>query len=221
MAQLYKRTYDKSNFIHPTAIIGDDVEMGRNNYIGPYCVIYSNCDIGDNNRFESHCVINSLPEHKDNFIVGTSFGTRIGNNNTIREFTTINAGTKQNTIIGDNNIMLRGSHVGHDVVLENNITLSCNSILGGHSYLMEGCNMALGSVCHQFSVIGAYSMVGMNSTVIKKSLISPGGIYVGSPVEYIGQNKIGLSRNDISNTKLLELMKRWTELSKRIQFRIE
>ena len=91
--------YESSNSVHPTSIIGEDVFIGKNNYIGPFCIIEDNVIIGDNNRIESNSVIGSLPEHKEYFKTGTSFGVRIGNNNTVREFTTINAGTIQNTII--------------------------------------------------------------------------------------------------------------------------
>lgn len=210
-----KNKYHHTNFIHHTAIIGEDVILGESNYIGPYCIINSNCDIGNNNRFESHCVVNSLPEHKDSFLLGTSFGTRIGNGNTIREFTTINAGTKQYTTIGDNNIMLRGSYVGHDSTVENNVTLSCNALIGGHSYIMEGANMGLGAVCHQYSIIGAYSIIGMNSTVVKNSNILPGFKYAGNPVRKLSLNRIGLDRSEIDSKQYEELARRYDQLCQR------
>lgn len=197
------------NYIHPTAIIGDYVEIGKYNYIGPYCIIRDNTIIGDGNRFESHCVVNSIPEHKSYFISGTSFGTVIGNNNTIREFTTINAGTEQDTVIGNDNIMLRGSHCGHDVIIENNVTISCNVLLGGHSHVMEGANMALGSICHQYSVIGSYAMVGMGGIVTKSTKIEPGGIYVGNPVKFLKENQIGLERAGVTDVKLQDYYKKY------------
>jgi UDP-N-acetylglucosamine acyltransferase len=198
------KTYSKNerNSIHPTSIIEDDVIIGEGNYIGPFCVIKNGTVIGDNNRFESHCVVGTNAESHEYFIDGSDFGVVIGNNNIIREFTTINAGTAQHTFIGSSNIMLKGSYFSHDSIMENGITLSCNVLIGGHSYLMEGCNMALGSICHQYSVIGAYSIVGMGSVVTKKSSIFPGGKFIGSPTKYLSKNTIGLERGLISDIKL-------------------
>jgi len=67
MSQLYKKIHDPSNMIHPTAIVGGDVKIGKNNHIGPFCIIQSNTIIGDNNHFESHVCIGSRPEHKEYF----------------------------------------------------------------------------------------------------------------------------------------------------------
>jgi UDP-N-acetylglucosamine acyltransferase len=126
----------------------------------------------------------------------------IGNNNVFREFITVNAGTLKPTTLGSNIVLLRNSHVGHDSTLEDKVNLSCNVLIGGHSYIMEGANFGLGSICHQFSTIGAYSMIGMGSVVTKKSIIQPGKIYVGVPCDYLKDNTIGLDRNNINQISL-------------------
>jgi UDP-N-acetylglucosamine acyltransferase len=127
------------NFIHPTAVISDDVTLGHGNYIGPYCYITGKTVIGDNNRFEAYCSIGTPPEHRDHF-TNSPFNVIIGNNNTIREFVTINAGTVRSTVLGNNIVMLRNSHIGHDSIIEDKVNLSCNLLIGGHSYIMEGAN---------------------------------------------------------------------------------
>jgi len=189
------------SFIHPTAIIGPNVKLGTNNYIGPFCYIDGDTTIGNNNHFEGYCSIGSPAEHRDYFI-SKSGKTVIGNNNIFREFTTVNAGTKDITTLGDNIVMLRNSHIGHDCILEDKVNLSCNVLIGGHSYLMEGCNFGLGAICHQFSIIGAYSMVGMGTIITKSSKVEPGKVYVGSPSKYLKDNTIGLERNNIIQDKL-------------------
>lgn len=198
----------KKNYIHPTAIVDKDVELGENNYIGPYCYFTGKTKIGSNNRFEAYCSIGTPPEHRDYF-TGSSFGVIIENNCTIREYVTINSGTIRDTILGNNVTMLRGSHIGHDSIIEDKANLSCNVLVGGHSYLMEGVNMGLGSICHQFSVLGAYSMIGMGGIVTKSSEIHPGEIYVGNPVKFLKENKIGLNRNNISSDKLAQIISRY------------
>ena len=197
-----------ANYIHPTAIIGESVVLGTNNYIGPYCYITGNTVIGNGNRFEAYCSIGTAAEHRDYFKTDTGT-TIIGNDNIFREFTTVNAGTKDPTIVSNNVTMLRNSHVGHDSCIEKSVTLSCNVLIGGHSLVMEGVNFGLGSICHQFSVIGAYSMIGMGSVVTKSSNITPGNIYVGSPAKLLKPNTIGLQRTNIDDIKLTELNERY------------
>jgi len=201
-----------SNYIHPTAIIDPGVIVGKNNYIGPYCYITGNTIIGDNNRFEAYCSIGTPAEHRDHFTKST-FSVIIGNNCTIREFVTINSGTIRNTILYDNITMLRNSHVGHDSIIENKVNLSCNVLIGGHSYIMEGANLGLGSMCHQFSIIGAYAMIGMGGIVVKSSEVHPGEIYVGNPIKFLKENKIGLNRNGITPERLSEFVNKYFSLS--------
>jgi UDP-N-acetylglucosamine acyltransferase len=201
----------KENYIHPTATVDNNVELGFNNYIGPYCYITGKTKIGNNNRFEAYCSIGTPSEHRDYF-TGSPFGVIIGNNCTIREYVTINSGTVRDTILWNNVNMLRGSHIGHDSIIEDKANLSCNVLIGGHSHLMEGVNMGLGSMCHQFLVLGAYSMIGMGGVVVKTSEIHPGEIYVGNPVKFLKENKIGLNRNNIDSAKLTELTNKYFAL---------
>jgi UDP-N-acetylglucosamine acyltransferase len=175
------------NKIHPTAIIGADVKMGFGNEIGAYVVITGKVSIGNNNKFESFCVIGSEPEHKGYFGKRNS-GTIIGSNNIFREYVTINAGCETPTIVSNDVIMLRGSHCGHDALIDTNCTISCNVLIGGHSYIGKEANLGLGAILHQFSKIGCFAMVGMGTIVTKKSIINPFGTYVGNPAKYIKEN---------------------------------
>lgn len=178
----------EQNYIHPTAIIGDNVKLGKNNIIGAFVVIQGNTTIGNDNVFEPFCSIGNSPEHKEYF-KHKNQKTIIGNKNTFREYVTINSGIEKPTTLQDNIIMLRGSHVGHDSFISNNCIISCNVLIGGHSFLGEGVNMGLGSICHQFSKIGSYSMIGMGTIITKKSKILCFGKYVGNPAKCIGDNE--------------------------------
>lgn len=201
------------NIIHPTAIIESNVQLGQNNYIGPYCHIRGNTNIGDNNRFESFCSIGAPAEHRD-YLTNSEIGTLIiGNNNIFREFVTINSSIEQlGTVIGNNNTMLRNSHLGHDSRIGNNITLSCNVIIGGHSIIMDGVNFGLGSICHQFSKIGAYSMIGMGCIITKKTEIKPFSVYIGNPAVFLKENSIGIIRNNISLNEISYMKDKYENL---------
>jgi UDP-N-acetylglucosamine acyltransferase len=175
------------NDIHPTAIIGEEVVMGVGNKIGAYAVIQGKTIIGDNNVFKPFCSIGGEPEHKS-FFDKPNKGTVIGNDNHFCEYVTINAGCFNATTLGNNIVMLRGSHVGHDSVIYSGCTISCNVLIGGHSLLGYGVNMGLGSICHQYSKIGSYAMIGMGAIITKKTHPNCFGMYVGNPAKYIKQN---------------------------------
>lgn len=196
------------NYIHETAIIEQGVQMGDDNYIGPYCIIKSGTRIGNRNRFEAHCSIGTAPEHRDYFRIKGK-GVIIGDDCVFREFITINEGTKITTAIGNKVVMLRGAHIGHDSQVEDFCNLSCNTLIGGHSYLMEGCNFGLASMCHQHSIIGAYAMIGMNSVITRDAQISPGEIHVGQPAKFLKANQIGLQRAGVTADDLAKFYNQW------------
>lgn len=184
-----------TNFVHPTAIIGKNVKLGNDNYIGEYCVIKGNTTIGNNNRFEAFCSIGTEPEHKSYFGKPNK-GVLIGNNNVIREYVTINAGCEIPTQLQNNIIMLRGSHCGHDVIISNDCTISCNVLLGGHTFVGIGANIGLGAIVHQFSKIGSYSMIGMGAIITKKVEVKCFGMYVGNPARFINNNDYQVKKFD-------------------------
>ena len=148
-----------NNFIHDTSFVGDDVTMGHDNYIGPFCYLTGRLDIGNNNRFEAYCSVGTRAEHKTYW--DKDGLTEIVDDNMFREHITINAGTEGLTSIGSNVIMLRGSHVAHDCVIEDGVTLSCDAIMLGHVRVMKYSNCGSGCQVHQYQVIGSYSMIGM------------------------------------------------------------
>ena len=176
-----------NNYIHPTAIIGKNVVLGEDNYIGAFCLITGNTKIGNNNRFEAFCSIGTEPEHKDYFDEPNQ-GVVIGNYNRIKEFVTINSGTVKPTTLHNNILALRGCYIGHDSTIYDDCTISANALIGGHCLLGYSVNMGLGSICHQYSKIGSYAMIGMGAIITKKVQPQCFGVYVGNPAKYIKEN---------------------------------
>lgn len=191
--------------IHPSAIIDPNAELGHNNYIGPFCLIGPNVVMGSGNRLESHVTIGTPAQHRDYFRQAPGH-VRIGDNNIMREFVTINAGTVASTKVGNNVSMLIGSHVGHDTVINDCCNLGNNVALGGHSILGVGANLGLATVVHQYRVIGSYAMIGMNSTVTRD--IVPFTIAFGSPCEALRLNRVGLQRAGVEAQEL-SLFEEW------------
>ena len=166
-----------------TAIIGNNTtigshctiagKLGTNNKVGPYTFITKDVVVGNDNEFVAHVVVGCRAEDyvsRNNVPTGQ---VQIGHNNIFREFVTIHApeGERGNdldgtTIIGNNCYLMRGSHVGHDNVLENSVTLACNTILAGYVRIGQKANLGIGSNVHQFTTIGRDTIIGMGSTVL-------------------------------------------------------
>lgn len=161
--------FPDESFIHPTAVIGDNVEIGKNVYIGPYCII-------------------GYPaEHK--FFWGKELGrVIIGDNCVITGHVTIDAGTESSTIIEDDCWLLKHSHVGHDAHIQGNTTISCGAKIGGHAKIGPNCNIGLNACIHQRVVVPEGCMIGMNAAVTKKLEMQPYRKYAGVPAKDIGSN---------------------------------
>ena len=200
------------NDIHSTAIIEEGAKIGDENVIGPYtvidktviigdnnifgagCHLINNVMVGDNNKFGSHVVIGGNGEIKEESIF--SGWVIIGDGNFINHHVSIDRPVKHTTEIGDNNYIMVKSHIAHDCIVEDDVIMSSGNILGGHTILLQGCNLGLGVVTHQYTTIGQYSMIGMNTTVSKD--ISPFMKVVGSPPKCIGLNEFKLDILDCS-----------------------
>ncbi len=162
---------DKDNYIHPTAVLGPNVTLGKGNYIGPFCII-------------------GYPaEHKE-YWGKPQKGVVIGNNNVITGHVTIDAGTEKDTTIMDNCWLLKHSHVGHDAILGDDVTLSCGAKVGGHSTIGRKTNIGLNATIHQRVSVPSHCMIGMNAAVTKKLIMTSGRKYAGVPAKDIGENKI-------------------------------
>ena len=195
------------NFIHQSAIVDPKAKIGKNNFIGPYCIIGPNVTIGDSNRFESFVTVGTAAQHREYFLLPPG-PVAIGNKNIFREYVTVNGGTESLTKVDNQCTLLIGSHVGHDAHVKDFANLGNNTNLGGHTIVETGANLGLSVVVHQYRIIGAYSMVGMNSTVIKD--IMPFVIAHGTPCETKRLNRVGLLRSGISHKDLL-VFENWFE----------
>ena len=201
------------NDIHPTAVIGDDVELGDNNYIGPYCFFTGYLTVGDNNRFESHCAVGSRPEHTQHW--HKDGRTIIGDDGTFREHTSIHAAMTDGLTRVDNDvIMLRGAHVAHDAIIEEGVTLSCDATILGHVHVMKYSNCGTGCKVHQYQVVGSYSMIGMGCVVPKKTRLEPGQTWVGNPARRLKTNMYALNKSKVDEYDLIEETARYKELIK-------
>ena len=123
----------------------------------------------------------------------------IGDNTTIREFCTLNRGTKDSgeTVIGSNCLLMAYVHVAHDCIIGNNTILANGVQLGGHVEI--GNNITIGGMTpvHQFCKIGDFAFIGGGLRIVQD--IPPFILAMGEPLKFSGLNTIGLRRNNFSS----------------------
>ncbi|TCP57063.1 acyl-[acyl-carrier-protein]--UDP-N-acetylglucosamine O-acyltransferase [Tamaricihabitans halophyticus] len=193
-----------TNQIHPTAVVGAGVEMGTGNVIGPYTVIVGPVVLGDDNWIGPHVTIGTPAEDRGGphpagwadaptgAATEDGAGVRIGNRNRIREYVSVHQGTWRETWIGHDCYLLRGSHTGHDVRLDDRVTLACAVQLGGHTHVWADANLGMNTTVHQHGRIGPGAMVGMSAAV--RGEVGAFTIAVGNPARVSGINEVGLRR---------------------------
>jgi len=200
--------------IHPTAIVHPDAELGEGVEVGPYSIIAGTVKIGDrttvgprvtlegNTTVGEDCeiftgaVIGSLTQDKK-YDGGTSY-LKIGHRTKVREYVTINPGTKDGTetVIGDDTLLMAYAHVAHDCVIGNYAILANNATLAGHVLVEDRAIIGGLSAVHQFVRVGTLAIVGGCSKVVQD--VPPYMIADGHPASAHGVNTVGLDRAGFS-----------------------
>ena len=187
-------TIDATAFIHKTATIYPGVTIGPGAYIGP------------------GCIIGGPAEH-----LGTwgmeGMGVDIGAGAVLTGLVTVDSGTTRKTVVGPGCFLMKGAHLGHDVILEHDVVVSCGAKIGGHCYIMNTANLGLNAVIHQWKVVGSAAMIGMGAVVTKRLDVEPFMCYAGNPAKCLGRNNkfaVGDVATDLENSEL----SRWQDLNR-------
>ncbi len=185
------------------AIIGPNVTIGEGTEIGPNAVITGRTEIGVKNKVFPNVFIGMDPQ--DLKYKGASTEVIIGDNNTFRECVTINKATDEGekTTIGNNNLLMAYTHIGHNCELGNSIVLSNSVQVAGHvkvedKAIIGGC---LG--IHQFVHIGYLAMIGGMTRVDRD--VPPFCLAEGHPGRLRGLNRIGIKRSGLMKNKDFDL----------------
>ena len=185
------------------AIIGPNVVIDSGTQIGPNAVIEGKTKIGKNNKVFPNVFIGLEPQ--DLKYKGASTEVIIGDNNTFRECVTINKATNEGekTIIGNNNLLMAYTHIGHNCELGNGIVLSNSVQVAGHvkvedKAIIGGC---LG--IHQFVHVGYLAMIGGMTRVDRD--VPPFCLAEGHPGRLRGLNRVGIKRSGLIENKEFDL----------------
>src|SRR5213595_1701497 len=198
--------------IHPSAIVDSKAELGAGTIVGPYCIVGSDVVLGEGcwlqhhvtlcgpmragkeNKFYAYCSIGQ--QTQDLKYAGEPTYLEIGDENTFREFVTVNRSTtsKGKTRIGSRGNFLAYSHIGHDCTVGNEVVFSNNGTLAGHVEVGDNAVMGGLTAVHQFCRVGRFAITGGCSKIVQD--IPPFMIADGNPAEIRGVNLVGLERKN-------------------------
>ena len=183
--------------VEPFATIYEDVEIGPGSWIGPNAVIMNGARIGKGVKIFPGAVISGDPQ--DLKFEGEYTTTEIGDHTTIREYVTINKGTKakEKTVVGSHCLIMSYCHVAHDCFLKDRIIMASYSGLAGEVEVEDNAIISSGSLVHQFVRIGQHVMIQGGSKVSKD--VPPYSMAGREPVSFTGINSIGLRRRGFEN----------------------
>ena len=215
--------------IHKSSVIESNLKIGKDVKIGPFCYVGPEVEIEDGVELISNVHIegNTKIGKGTKIFPFASIGTQpqdlkfkneknsliIGENNTIREYVTINPGTEGGglkTIIGNNCLLMISSHIAHDCKIGNNVIIANNVPLGGHVTIEDSVVIGGNSAVQQFTRIGRLAMIGGMTGVLKD--VIPFGLSIGNRNHLQGLNLIGLRRKKYDNQKIMGLSKAYNEI---------
>ncbi len=208
--------------IHATAIVDAKAKIGDEVEIGPFCVVGPSVTIGDGCRLHNnvtimgrttlgkknevfpHAVLGGKPQ--DLKYRGEDTEAVIGDNNTIREFVTINIGTAGGggtTRVGDHNLLMAGAHIAHDCELGSNIVIANNVLLAGHVKVDDFVGMSAYVGLHHFVTVGKHAFIGGFARV--NTDVPPFMVVAGIPMTVVAPNNVGLRRRGFADDRLAAL----------------
>ncbi len=196
--------------VSPFVTIEDNVVIGDGTWIGPNAVIMSGARIGKNCKIFPGAVLSSIPQ--DLKFKGEDTILEIGDNTIIREYCTLNRGTSayQKTTIGSNCLLMSYVHVAHDCVIGNHCILANNATLAGHVEIEDNALLGGMVAVHQFTKIGAHSMLG--GGVLLNKDVPPFVRVARYPASYIGVNVVGLKRKGFSDESVKYIQELYHQL---------
>src|SRR5260221_2340994 len=215
--------------IHPTAIVAEDAKLASGVEIGPYSIIGPEVAIGEatvvgapvviaprttlgrGNRVFQFASVGEIPQ--DRKYDGRPTRTVIGDDNVIREYVTIHAGTAEDrgvTTIGNGNWLLAYSHIAHDCVVGNATTFSNNAQLAGHVVIEDHAVLGGFVGVHQFCRVGAHAFIAAGSIVLQD--VPPYVTAAGYPAKPHGTNNEGLRRRGFTPDDLTAIKRAYKTL---------
>jgi len=188
--------------IGPHVVIDGPVRVGAHCHLGPSAVLLGHTEVGPGSSIHSQAVIGDIPQ--DHKYAGAVSFCRIGKECVIREGVTIHRACieKSATVVGNRCYLMTNSHVAHDCVLADDVTLVSGALLGGHVQVGRKVIISGNSGVHQFVRIGELAMIGGVSKITQDI---PPFAMTNTNGEVAGLNAVGLMRAGISSEERQEI----------------
>jgi UDP-N-acetylglucosamine acyltransferase len=182
--------------VGPYAVIGNHVKVGAGTIIGAHAILEGPTEIGAGNQIFPGVAIGLEPQ--DLKYDGSLSWVKIGNNNRIREYVTINraTGAGEATVIGDHNLLMAYTHVAHNCAIADSVVIANSVALAGHVQIESRATIGGVLGIHQFVHIGKLAMVGGMSRIDRD--VPPYMLVEGSPARVRSLNLVGLKRAGVS-----------------------
>lgn len=177
------RTASAPPRIHPSSVVGPEVELGPGVEVGPLCMLEGKIRLGAGTRLIGHVTILGITElgaenvlhpgvvigdePQDLTYSGVARRVKIGNRNVFREYSTVHRGSERGevTSIGDDNFMMQNSHVAHDCRIGNSTIIAGGALLAGWVEVGDRVLVSGNCVVHQYTRIGRLAMMrGLSRT---------------------------------------------------------
>ena len=217
--------------VHTTAVVEDGAELGEGVEIGPYCVVGPKVVLGDGCRLLSHVVVTgdthlgeqcaifphavlgTMPQDKKLKGKECDSQLRIGSYNQIREFSTIHGGTEFGggiTTVGSHNMLLVGSHIGHDATVGDHVIFTNGAMAAGHTLVKDHAILGAMVGVHQFARVGEYAMVGAGAMLSKDA--PPFSLVQGDRARIVSINVVGLKRAGVPIGQIQNIKRAYRQL---------
>ncbi|MEK6373363.1 MAG: acyl-ACP--UDP-N-acetylglucosamine O-acyltransferase [Acidobacteriota bacterium] len=189
------------------ALIGSNVTIGAGTSVGPYTRIEGTAVIGERNHFYGHGSIGGPPQ--DLKFKGEESRLEIGEDNTFREFVSINRGTTGGggvTIIGSHNYFMVYSHVAHDCRVGSHTVFANSATLAGHVEVGDFATIGAFSAVHQFCRVGEHAFIG-GGTMCTQDVLPYAKTVSPRDNTSFGINTIGLERKGVPKESIEALQR--------------
>jgi len=210
--------------IHPTAIVHPTAELEDGVIVGAYAIVGPGVVVGRGGRIDSHAVVMGptrigdethvfpfatvglAPQQRGADTLGDDSPLILGQGNVVREHASIHRGTGGNpTVIGDKNLFMAGSHVGHDVSVGSFCTFANGVQIAGHAVVEDYANFGGLAAVAQRVRVGESAFVAGGAMCERD--VPPFVIVQGDRARVRALNRVGLERRGFSPQQIQTLKK--------------
>jgi len=213
-----------SELIHPTAVIGLEAALADDVLVGPYAIIEEPVTVGPGTIIEGPaCLSGPLAIGRDNLVGhgavlgkgpqhrgyrGEATSVVIGDNNVFREHVTVHRGTPGGgceTRIGDRNLFMVDSHIGHDARVGNDCNITNGALVAGHVEIGDNCIFSGHSAIQQRARVGRLAMLGGLGSATKDipPFVLAQGYNCVSGLNLVGLRRSGMEAGSIAALRVL------------------